>query len=191
MFCRISDVEECFYEDDVWKVLSNITADEPVMFFDKFFLGYIFENTINELKYNHKERTICFCEMGDCHPYFGLRIHEFKVDSFISHIEEPEHMKKELSKVMAGIPTYPEEVESYLKNIKNLDHRNFGEVTLQEEKVGALIGDGYSQKQASYILETATQTVNTQLTYLRNKTGSEKDADFFTLNKQTFKYAYD
>lgn len=190
-FCRISEVIDCENENDLWMALSDITDAESVIFFDKFFLGYIFRHKINELKYHHKERTICFFERGDCHAYFGLRVHEFKADSFISNIEKPEHMKVELSKVIAGIPTYPEEVENYLRVIKNLDKRNFGDVTEQEEMVGARIGDGLSQKQVSIEMGKAPQTVNTQLTYLKNKIGYEKDSDFYMLNRQTFRYAYD
>ena len=190
-FCRISEVIDCENEDELWRVLSDITDAEAVIFFDKFFLGYIFEHKMNELKYHHKERTICFFEKGDCHSYFGLRVHEFKADSFISNIEKPEHMKVELSKVIAGIPTYPKEVENYLSVIRTLDKRNFSDVTLQEEMVGVRIGDGLSQKQTCTELGTAPQTVNTQLTYLKNKIGYERDADFSTLNRQTFRYAYD
>lgn len=59
-FCRISEVMDCENEDELWKVLSDITDAETVIFFGKFFLGYIFEHKINELKYHHKKRTICF-----------------------------------------------------------------------------------------------------------------------------------
>lgn len=190
-FCRISEVMDCENEDGLWKVLSDITDAESVILFDKFFLGYFIGHKINEIKYHHKERRICFFERGDCHPFFCLRVHEFKADSFISNIEKPEHMKVELSKVIAGIPTYPEEVKNYLRVITSLDKRNFGEVTRQEEMVGVRIGDGLSQKQVSIELGTAAQTVNTQFTYLKNKIGYENDANLSLLNRQTFRYAYD
>ena len=93
--------------------------------------------------------------------------------------------------MIAGIPTYPEEVKNYLRVITSLDKRNFGEVTRQEEMVGVRIGDGLSQKQVSIELGTAAQTVNTQFTYLKNKIGYENDANLSLLNRQTFRYAYD
>lgn len=181
----VSDIKECENESEVR--FYNKTSDKPILFFDKLFLGYVFKNKIFELKFANKQNAICFCESGNCSRFFGLRVYDFNADAFIAHIEEPLHMKQELSKVMNGHKTFPEEIQDDIDNkLFGLDTKNFSDVTQQQLEIAAYLGEGKSQQEIRYLMNLSTSGVNTQVSYLRNKTGANNDLLFCKLNEVTF-----
>lgn len=185
-FCRIGDAEMCCNEYELYEVLG--AYDETLIFVDKYFFGYVMDHKIRELKFRHKERTLCFCETEECSVNFGIRVHELGADGFIAHIENSEHIRDELRNALAGKCTFPKEVSSRLKNKNCLDRKYFSDVTKREEEIGCLLGVGFSQKQIKYELGLSEKTVSTHVCYLNQKIGHKDDMDYIILNNQSFSH---
>ena len=182
---RYSDVTECGTEKDVF--LSTREAEEPVLFIDKYFLGYVISYKIVGIRLCNEKTELCFCETGECPPYFGLRLYDLKVDAFIAHIEESDHFKREISKVLCGYKTYPDEVQKSIDdNSYLLERKCFTEITPVEMKIAAYLGEGKTQKEICYIMGISPQAVNTHVHRIKRKIGYKNPMDYCILNQQAF-----
>lgn len=105
-FCRITNEELCCNEYELYEVIGSY--EDTLILLDKYFFGYVMDHKIQEMKFRHKERTLCFCETEECSVNFGIRVHEMGADGFIAHIENAEHLRTELRNAMVGKCTFPD-----------------------------------------------------------------------------------
>ena len=167
------------------------SAEDDIVFFDKFFLGYILKFKIKALRIYNRNLRIFFCEKGSCSTYFGLRIHDLKVDGLISNISNSLEFEKTLRIVFSGKSYYPEYVDKAIEKNVQLRSRNYcAEITEAEMAIGMYLGEGKSSKEISELLNLSYNSVRTLLHRLKYKIGYESMNDFAVLNRQLEKINY-
>lgn len=184
--CRlIKDFVECISEKEV--LMNSRQTEESIIFTDKYFYGYMFENKIFELKYFNPKCFICFCDSGDCLVHYGLRLYTLKADAYIADIQKTDHLVKELRTVMAGVKTFPERVQRDIDNkLAGYEKKEVSDITLLEERIAAMLGSGMNQMEIGYELHMKKQTVSNHVTNIRRKTGCRTPWDLYKLNQVAF-----
>lgn len=167
------------------------SAEDDIVFFDKFFLSYVLKFKIKALRvYNNKLRIV-FCEQGNCSTYFGLRIHKLNADGFISNIENTKEFTKVMREVLGGVTYYPDDVKTSLnKNVHLLSPKYCSEVTEVELEIGMYLGQGKSVKEISTLTNMQMPTVSAHINRLKHKIGYDCMNDFAVLNRQLEKINY-
>ena len=161
------------------------SAEDDIVFFDKFFLGYVLSYKMKSLRVYNKKLRIVFCEQGNCSRFFGIRVYDLKADGFISHIENNREFADKLRLILSGQRIFPEEVMMSLKGNEHLRYSRYcSEITEQEFEIGLLLGLGKSIKEIAFITNLTTGTVASYISRLKNKIGFESMNDFFVLNGQ-------
>lgn len=167
------------------------SAEDDILFFDKYFLGYILKFKIKALKTYNPKLRIVFCEKGICSTFFGLRVHDLKVDGFISNITNCVEFENTLKLVFSGKPYFPDYVYTAInKNIHLRNRTNCAEITEIEMAIGIYLGEGKSIKEICDFLDIKPGSVRTLVTRLKNKIGCESMNDFAVLNRQLEKINY-
>ena len=167
------------------------SAEDDIVFFDKFFLSYVLKFKIKALRVYNKKLRIVFCEQGNCSTYFGLRVHKLNADGFISNIENTKEFSKVLREVLSGATYYPEDVKDNLnKNTHLLARKYCSEVTEVELEIGMYLGEGKSIKEISGLTKIHEATVSAHINRLKHKIGYDCMNDFAVLNRQLEKINY-
>ena len=175
--------------DDISLMYHLKCSDDDVIFFDKFFLGYVLKFKLINLKIINNNLRIIFCELGECSLHFGFRVWDFGADGYICNISDEEDFKKKLKTVFTGQKCFPTEVMDGLKKPEYLnDKRGFSDVTDVEYQIGMYLGQGKTPKEIGIILNIARSTVSHHYYWLKRKIGFKTMDDITTLNKQMEHY---
>lgn len=183
--CKGIGIEEVMYKADLYRSIDR--TGELLVIFDKYFFGYDLCHEILKLRVRNKDAHICFVECGDCSRYFGLRLYEIGVKSYITNIEDYDHFRNEFLKVVGGAESLPNELKSSIESSDYLlDRKCFTEITEKELVVGLYLGEGKSQKEICYITGMSQQTVNIHVHRLKRKIGYKEPGDYAILNRRAF-----
>ena len=168
------------------------SAEDDIVFFDKYFLSYVLKFKIMALRVYNKKLRIFFCEQkAVCSQYFGLRLYDLKVDGFINNIENHEEFSKIMRQILSGQTYYPEDVKRALNTNEHLRNRKYcSEVTEIELAIGMYLGQGKAPKEISTLLGIPILTLRGHINRLKNKIGCETMNDFAVLNRQLEKINY-
>ena len=156
----------------------NITV-----YLDKFVLGFFLKEEFSKLKAINPEAFFVYVETGECPVFFGLRIHNIGINSFICGIENIKNVKKPFLMTFQQIEYYPEAVQKAFKDIYfTKDRHLYSEVTPKEYQIAIFIVKGLSLKEISAKSDNiALGTVSKHNSRLKNKTGSKSLRDFIYL----------
>ena len=161
------------------------SAEDDIVFFDKFFLGYILRFKIRALKVINKNLRIIFVEQGFCSRFFGLRVYDLKADGFVSDIQNEKEFIEKLRIIFSGRKIFPEEVLDSLHSAEHKTYRKYcSELSEQELEIAIYLGEGKSIKEISDLVHISEESVGTQKTRLKRKIGYKSMNDFCVLNRQ-------
>lgn len=185
IICKGIETDECLTEAELYRCVEN--SGEALVVLDKYFFGYVICYKLLKLKVCNRKLRLCFLEQGDCSRYFGLRLYDNGVKAFITNVEDAEHLKKELMKVLGGAGSLPDEIQSSIESSDYLlDRKCFTEITEKELVVGLYLGEGKSQKEICYITGMSQQSVTLHVHRLKRKIGYKKPADYAILNRRAY-----
>ena len=161
------------------------SAEDDIVFFDKYFLGYVLRYKIKALKVINKKLRLIFVEQGGCSRFFGLRVYDLKADGFVSNIQNEKEFMEKLRLIFSGRKVYPEEVLDGLNSAEHKTYRKYcSEITDKELEIAILLGEGKSIKEISDLVHISEESVGTQKTRLKKKIGFQSMNDFCVLNRQ-------
>ena len=168
------------------------SAEDDIVFFDKYFLSYVLKFQIRALRIYNQKLRIFFCEQkAVCSQFFGLRLYDLKVDGFISNIQNYNEFLKVMKNILGGKNYYPKDVMDALDTNEHLIHRKYcSEITELELAIGMYLGEGKAPKEIGSLLNIPVDTIRTHINRLKNKIGCETMNDFAVLNRQLEKINY-
>ncbi|MBO4856970.1 MAG: response regulator transcription factor [Treponema sp.] len=168
------------------------SAEDDIVFFDKYFLSYVLKFKIKALRvYNRKLRIFFVEQKAVCSQFFGLRIYDLKVDGFISNIENYNEFIKILRNILSGKTYFPEDVLKALDSNEHLRNRKYcSEITELELAIGMYLGEGKAPKEIGDLLDIELDTLRTHINRIKYKIGCETMNDFAVLNRQLEKINY-
>ncbi len=168
------------------------SAEDDIVFFDKYFLSYVLKFKIKALRIYNQKLRIFFCEHKViCSQFFGLRLYDLKVDGFISNIENYNEFIKIMRNILCGKTYFPEDVLKALDSNEHLRNRKYcSEITELELAIGMYLGEGKAPKEIGGLLDMPVDTLRTHINRLKNKIGCESMNDFAVLNRQLEKINY-
>ena len=186
IFPRLEIIDVC---NDISLIYHLKCSDDDIIFFDKFFLGYVFKYSLINLKMMNKSLRIVFCERGDCSMYFGFRIWDLRADGYICNIEDKNEFTTKLKIVLSGQRYFPPEVMNNLNSNEYLtDKRAYSDVTDIEFQIGLYMGQGKTHKEIANMMNIAKSTVSHHYYWLKKKIGFKTIDDINTLNRQMEHY---
>ena len=169
-------------EDIIYHLKS---AEDDVIFFDKFFLSYVLRFKLKALKSYNKKIRIVFCEQGSCSRFFGFRVYELHADGFISNIQDEKEFSNQLRMLFAGQRVFPEDVLDGLKSNEHLHNRKFcSEVTELELEIAMYLGEGKSIKEINALTNVKEGTIGSHINRLKYKLGCKNMKEFYVLYQQ-------
>ncbi len=164
-------------------------AENAAIIFDKYFLGWILSYQILRVQVLNSSILSYFVEIGDCSRYFGIRVYGLGINGYIPEIESRDVFKKNISRIQAGLNSYPETI---LRSIEDedfiLDKKCITEITAKEMEIGMYLGMGKTQKEICYITGLSKSVVSTHIHRLKRKIGYKKPGDFILLDQSYTKH---
>ena len=160
-----------------------------IIYFDKFFLGYVIKYKLIEYKIINPHANIVFVEKGECPISFGLRLYSIGVNSFICNLENQDMVKDPFLRTFENLSYYPEEVLHSIRNNEHiLERRCCSEITGIELNIAMNIGLGKSLKEIGYLNNSNYRTISSQINRLKKKIGYKSPSDLINLNKRIMFY---
>lgn len=163
---------------------------DTAVIIDKFFFGYIISNRYVRLRVINETLLTYFVEIGECSPFFGMRIRLLGVTGYIPDIEVDEAFDIAMRRIQGGEETFPDDVpDPSKKNISRADKRCINEVTKKEMSVGIYLSMGRGQKEICNLTGMKPATVSLHVHRLFRKIGYKKPQDLLLLDKRTYFYS--
>ncbi len=168
------------------------SAEDDIVFFDKYFLSYVLKFKIRALRIYNKRLRIFFVEQKSvCSQFFGLRLYDLKVDGFISNIQNQNEFLKVMKNILGGKSYFPQDVINALDSTEHLVYRKYcSEITEIELAIGMYLGEGKAPKEIGDLLDIEVSTLRTHINRIKYKIGCETMNDFAVLNRQLEKINY-
>lgn len=168
------------------------SAEDDIVFFDKYFLSYVLKFKIRALRIYNKKLRIFFVEQKSvCSQFFGLRLYDLKVDGFISNIQNHNEFLKVMKNILGGKSYFPQDVIDALDSTEHLVYRKYcSEITEIELAIGMYLGEGKAPKEIGDLLDIEVATLRTHINRIKYKIGCETMNDFAVLNRQLEKINY-
>ena len=161
------------------------SAEDDIIFFDKYFLSYELRFKMKAIRAYSKKIRIVFCEQGNCSRFFGLRVYDLKADGFVSNIQDKNAFVKKLRLLFSGQKVFPEEVLESLDSNEHLRNRKYcSEVTELELEIAMYLGEGKSIKEIHSLTQVKEGTIGIHINRLKCKLGCENMNEFFLLYQQ-------
>ena len=161
------------------------SAEDDIIFFDKYFLSYVLKFKILSLRMINENLRIYFCETGECSRFFGMRLFLLGVDGFVSNIENRQSFTQKIRIIPGVNRLYPDEVLASINDNEHLlGKKCCSEVTELEYKIGLKLGQGKSIKEISDELTSTVSAVGIHVHRLKKKIGYKSMNDFSLLNQQ-------
>ncbi len=177
-------VSVCNYNTDLYSKAKY--AEDTAIIFDKYFLGYVISYTLTRLKILNEKVLAYFVEIGDCSPYFALRVYDLGTDGFIPDIEGTD-FKNTVQKVQAGLRVFPDHITQRYEDA-DYDRRCITEVSDIEMKIGIYLSQGKSQKEICYLTGLTPSAVSSGTHRLKRKIGYTRPSDLVKLNERYFDF---